>query len=58
MYTLVNQAGLYLMQVDGNTRDYTFTAELRLAMQFKTKQAAREQKYRLPIYIRTKVNIK
>ncbi len=57
MYTLTNTLGLHLMQIDGNTKDYTFTTEYRLAMKFESREEARQQKYRLPINIRTRVTI-
>ncbi len=57
MYTLINAKGLHLMQVDGNTKDYSFTSELRLAMKFESEVDAKDKAKRLPLLLPKNVAI-
>jgi hypothetical protein len=41
-YVLKNKAGLCLMMIDGNTKDYSFTNEISLAMKFSSEESAKK----------------
>jgi len=48
-YVLKNKAGLCLMMIDGNTKDYSFTNEISLAMKFSSEESAKEHSKKLPM---------
>ena len=55
MYALANDKNLYLMMVDGNAKDYSFTNEIRLAMKFESEQEAQDKRRKLPMLKNLKV---